>query len=709
VIFNNFAYKIFTIIFTLLIVFNFQSSLSANNDSWDTIDLPKEATIIEELFYDTGSDTPFLTLSYPSHIFREHTLPVKITMLEDHDLISDGLDSCEYVYTSPGPVGSIYLDWVVVGEVIINSPGESDMIEIPVNALPEDNTFSFDFISCFNSLGDYGEYGEWGGTHTITTNLVDPLDYPPTIIGPDSMFTNSTHLMSSQEIIDMYIARDYTDTLINDKITIIADNYTDNYLLDGEYIIVLEVEDVLGTVTEKEITIINQPLDKPLITLKGSSIIHIDVGEKYIDPGAYVTSVSGEPIPVDVSGTVDYNTPGEYSIEYTATDDLGYSAEKITRTVVVEDNEEPLITLNGDSIIYIEFLEDWEDPGATVTDNYDLSLAPSVTGTVNYETLGTYTLRYNAMDSSGNRGETIERQVIVRDSTPPIITTENISINIDDSLTYKQVLDRFLANDNYDGDLTSKIQLNINEYLNNSDVTGEYTATAKVLDNSGNETVEMFSIFVEDNIPPNIIGPSAIYKSSNKILGSEFFLQYFEAYDDYDGSLNEKLSISSDSFTGNANREGLYTITIEVSDESNNITNYDLNITVIDNLEVPLVIGNSKIIIPNNIQLIPEKMISMLKNIELIPNDSYIIATNLDTYTLNYDVLGTYRQNFTLTSETGNNHNFDFEIEVVDETEHFIEASPSIAKQALLFIKDKWWLPTIGLIIIFGLIKKKRM
>ena len=75
----------------------------------------------------------------------------------------------------------------------------------------------------------------------------------------------------------------------------------------------------------------------PKITLTGGSEILVEVGEEFTDPGFTAMdnedgSLIGE---VEVSGSVDTQTPGEYILRYTVRDEAGNNASEVTRKVRV--------------------------------------------------------------------------------------------------------------------------------------------------------------------------------------------------------------------------------------------------------------------------------------------------------------------------------------------------------------------------------------
>ena len=90
----------------------------------------------------------------------------------------------------------------------------------------------------------------------------------------------------------------------------------------------------------------------PVITLTGDATMSVEVGGAYSEAGA--TSDGGET--VTISGAVDVNTAGIYTVTYSASDAVG-NAATATRTVTVSapaDTTAPVITLTGDATMSVE-------------------------------------------------------------------------------------------------------------------------------------------------------------------------------------------------------------------------------------------------------------------------------------------------------------------------------------------------------------------
>jgi hypothetical protein len=131
-----------------------------------------------------------------------------------------------------------------------------------------------------------------------------------------------------------------------------------------------------------------------VITLAGDNPMVVECGGVFTDPGATATSSSGS-VPVTSSGTVDVNTAGSYTITYTATE--GSNSATATRTVNVV--ETVTLTLNGSDPMDVVLGTAFVDPGATATSTCGGAVPVTVTGSVDTNTIGTYTLVYTAGDA----------------------------------------------------------------------------------------------------------------------------------------------------------------------------------------------------------------------------------------------------------------------------------------------------------------------
>ncbi len=93
------------------------------------------------------------------------------------------------------------------------------------------------------------------------------------------------------------------------------------------------------------------------------------------------------------------------------------------------DTEEPVITLLGDNPITVRLHDTFVDPGATAEDQADGDLTNEiqVSGTVDTEKPGEYTLTYSVTDRSGNQATAIRKVKVVNDLTIYLGTEREVS------------------------------------------------------------------------------------------------------------------------------------------------------------------------------------------------------------------------------------------------------------------------------------------
>ncbi len=147
----------------------------------------------------------------------------------------------------------------------------------------------------------------------------------------------------------------------------------------------------------------------PNITLVGSNPINITKNSTFTDPGATAIDAEDGNLTASIvtTGTVNTSVVGAYTLTYTVTDSGNLSAST-TRVVNVTDgggptNNPPTITVLGNNPMFVYVGTTFTDPGATATDQEDGDLTSQIvtTGSVDANTLGTYTITYTVSDSKG--------------------------------------------------------------------------------------------------------------------------------------------------------------------------------------------------------------------------------------------------------------------------------------------------------------------
>jgi len=145
----------------------------------------------------------------------------------------------------------------------------------------------------------------------------------------------------------------------------------------------------------------------PTITILGSTTLVHEAATPYTDAGATAVDALGDDLTSSISITsADINVTyvGDQVVTYSVTD-AGGNANTATRTVTVQDNIDPVITLNQGTSYTHNLNTAWVDPGYDAQDTLDgnLTSSVSISGTVDVASTGAYTLGYTVSDTAGNQ------------------------------------------------------------------------------------------------------------------------------------------------------------------------------------------------------------------------------------------------------------------------------------------------------------------
>ena len=414
------------------------------------------------------------------------------------------------------------------------------------------------------------------GSYTLTYNVSDSSNNQATPISrvvnvEDNIKPVITLLGDST--ISIEVGTNFTDPGV-----VATDNYDDDSSVTGSisvsgsvdtsnlgtYLLTYSVSDSSGNAADSvERTVQIVDTTAPIISLNGNSSINHTYQTTFIDPGATVTDNYDTNLSslIVVSGSVNENSLGTYNLLYDVNDSSGNAAVTVTRQVTVLDDLPPVITLTGDSVVYLAIGDSYVDDGATANDNYDGVLTGAIvtSGTVNTSTVGTYTISFNVTDSNGNQATQVTRTVIV--GTPPLITLQGDNpMTIEIGSNYIEL--GAIASDPEDGDLTSSISIS---GAVNTDVIGTYQIQYSVTDSEGNTTFLNRTVQVVDSTKPTIqlIGDSTVSVE----VGGSFSDPGATASDTNDGDLTSSIVVSG---TFDLNSTGTYALTYNVSDSAGN-------------------------------------------------------------------------------------------------------------------------------------------
>jgi hypothetical protein len=336
---------------------------------------------------------------------------------------------------------------------------------------------------------------------------------------------------------------------------------TVNTAVVGTYTLTYTVTDLGGLSNAKTRTVNVTANTAPTITLLGTTPVRVVFKSVYTDAGATANDAQEGDITSRIvkTGTVNTAVAGTYTLTYKITDTQGLTATT-TRTVIVDPNTAPTITLIGATPLYVVKNTTFVDPGATATDTQEGNITSKIvkTGSVNTSKNGTYTLTYKITDLEG-LSATVTRSVIVQGNTAPTITllgTTPMTVLQNTTFTDPGAT----ASDMEDGNITNKI---VKTGTVNTAVLGTYTLTYKITDTQGLTATTTRSVRVSNgsNTPPTItlVGPATV--SIKK--GKTYTDQGATASDAEDGNITNKIVKTG---TVDTNKVGDYTLTFTVTD-----------------------------------------------------------------------------------------------------------------------------------------------
>lgn len=178
-----------------------------------------------------------------------------------------------------------------------------------------------------NVVGSYllrytAQYGNHTGTAYRRVNIVDSFAPTITLVADPNTYT----LPNATYVEEGFAAQDNYDGDITDRV--VRTETRDK--------IIYTVTDTAGNKTTVERKIVyNDPI-APELKLKGSQTITLKMGQTYHEPGYTATDncdgdLSGK---VSVSGSVNVNTPGKYTVTYSVKDTYG-NVTTVARTVQI--------------------------------------------------------------------------------------------------------------------------------------------------------------------------------------------------------------------------------------------------------------------------------------------------------------------------------------------------------------------------------------
>lgn len=227
--------------------------------------------------------------------------------------------------------------------------------------------------------------------------------------------------------------------------------------------------------------------------------------------------------------------------------------------------KEPKINLFGDKLVTIELNTEYKEPGYKATYlTKDITHLIEIEQNIDTKKVGIYIVTYKL--NYKNKDYVKTRTVKVIDSTSPVINLLGSgTIEICPNQNYNE--QGFNAFDEYDGDITSKVETQVE-----NDSVQYY-----VEDSSNNKTLQERKIIRKDADNPTISLKG--YQNLTMYVNDTYFEAGYEAIDNCDGDITNNVEINGSIDT---TKSGKYTLTYTIKDSSGNIASTTRTINILE-------------------------------------------------------------------------------------------------------------------------------
>ncbi len=233
----------------------------------------------------------------------------------------------------------------------------------------------------------------------------------------------------------------------------------------------------------------------------------------------------------------------------------------------------PVITILGDNPATVELGSSYSDAGATS----DGGETVSSSGSVDTNTVGTYTITYSATDAAGNTS-TATRTVNVVDTTAPVVTlTGAATVVVELGDTYTEL---GATADDASGNVTVVTSGTVD-----TDTVGSYTVTYSSTDASGNVGTATRTVNVVDTTAPVITSSDTFVADENQTaIGTVTATDLQTISFSISGS---ELQITTGGVltfitAPDYETKSVYTATVTATDSSSNSSTQDITVNVND-------------------------------------------------------------------------------------------------------------------------------
>lgn len=293
-----------------------------------------------------------------------------------------------------------------------------------------------------------------------------------------------------------------------------------------------------------------------------------------------------------------------------------------------------------------------------------------------------YNYILEAKDKDGNRDYLYVTLNCTDDEAPLISGPTEIKVNCMSLTDLSIVKNALKLKDNVDALEDIVLTVKYDYYSENYDKPGEYYICFTATDTSGNSSDFIVKMIVQDTNAPVFYDVTTGFELNKKLeviksLDSVFLLSditsLLKAVDDVDGEV--KIELAGDTYTGNGDKPGQYTITLKASDKADNISFTTVYISVIESMPKKTIVLNEDIIIvEQGIRLSEKDFHAILKvagyyspkKYGLNRDTTFYTNINLALYEPHYNEVGEYLVPLNITSPSGIDYDNTLIVKVVE-------------------------------------------
>ncbi len=224
--------------------------------------------------------------------------------------------------------------------------------------------------------------------------------------------------------------------------------------------------------------------------------------------------------------------------------------------------------------------------------------------------LGEKLVTFKVEDSSGN--ETITSFTVnLLDETPPtIIGPLSLRMNLSQARSREVLYSHFTITDNHTEYEDLIIEWHDQDGEINFNVTGVYQTLLYVKDASGNETDQMITVEIYDDVPPVLLGPATLRVPYHALISMETILQQITVSDNYKTLTHNDITILENHYDPLHAELGYYKIVYAVSDDNHQVT-LTIHVHVIDDVP-PVFMYSERIMVEAGTQISVDTLFKLL-------------------------------------------------------------------------------------------------